>query len=71
MHFKNSYRQGGGGVVQFSYEFILGGTVFIHHTFLKTLEGKIIRVSFEEFKGKDTLSVSECLRHVLCEIFES
>ena len=31
MHFKNSCRQGG---VQFSYEIILGGTVFIHHTFL-------------------------------------
>ena len=31
MHFKNSVGKGGG--VQFSYEIILGGTVFIHHTF--------------------------------------
>ena len=35
MHFKYSCRQGGGGV-RFSYENILGGTVFMHHTFLKT-----------------------------------
>ena len=32
--FKILVAKGGGGV-QFSYEIILGGTVFIHHTFLK------------------------------------
>ena len=39
------------------------------------LEEKIINASFEEFKGRDTLFVSEWLRQErlekLCEIFES
>ena len=34
VHFKNSCRQGGAG--KFSYEIILGATVFIHHISLKT-----------------------------------
>jgi len=46
-----------------------------HHHDQFAYGGKTINVSFQEFKGKDTFFVHECLRQKslenLCEIFKS